>query len=159
MVIIQPALNLYSPALFPERRLMSHWYSPHLAHLATKGNIYIKISKIWPQRNSLKDQMREKKMGRGKDLTKEERDRKSEAHWKYSRESKREKNFAAFFYCSAKWVCWVSFLAKWRPHSVDHVFAFLFLVFYMHLQRQAVYFWKVLINLLAIWGWKRIIKM
>lgn len=88
MVIIQRALNLYPPALFPERRLMSHWYSPHLAHLATKGNIYIQISEIQPERNSLKDQMRERKRAEEKTdkgtvwerkIEKGERDNKSKA--------------------------------------------------------------------------------
>ena len=81
MVIIQPALNLYHPALFPERRLASHWYSPHLANLATKGNIYIKISKTQPGGNSLIDQMRERKRGRGEGRGRERKI----GHWKKGR--------------------------------------------------------------------------
>lgn len=72
MVIIQQALNLYPPALFPERCLMSHWYSPHLANLATKGNIYIQISKIHPEENSLEDERKEE--GQRERVTKEEKE-------------------------------------------------------------------------------------
>lgn len=113
MVIIQPALNLFPSALFPKRRLTSHWYSPRRVHAATKGNIYIHVSK-----NTTWEKPDERK---GREVTNEERERERE-------EEARQKSAALD-------ICWVSFLNTNKPSS-----CLFFLDFCVHCWK-AVFFW------------------